>query len=206
MQTPGRKGAAVADRASHARLWLTAGLGAALDLVSKSAGWLWLGGPVDEGGREVVVLPGWLTLVARRNPGIVFGIDFADYLGLGPGVGRALTILLTLATGGLIFYVFAASRSAQRWFHLSCGLVLAGALGNLYDRLVYGHVRDLLQITAHGTIAGLRIDWPYVFNLADVYLVVAVAALALALLWTGERRAPADGDAPRRGGPRREPA
>jgi len=183
MQTPRRKGLAVADRASRWRLGLTAGLGLALDLATKSLGWTFLGGPPESGGREVTLIPEWLRLVAGRNPGIVFGFNFGESLGIGPVAGRALTVLLTLATSALIFYVFAVSRPRQKWLHAWCGLILAGAFGNLYDRLVYGHVRDLIQITAHATVAGYTLQWPYVFNVADVYLVVGVAAVALVYLF-----------------------
>ncbi|GAG47488.1 unnamed protein product, partial [marine sediment metagenome] len=51
MQTPGRKGPAVTDGASHWRLWLTVGLGVAADLVSKYLAWNFLGGPSESGGR-----------------------------------------------------------------------------------------------------------------------------------------------------------
>ena len=184
MQTPGRKGLAVADRSSHIRLWLTVGLGAALDLASKYMAWHWLRGPVEDGGAEYPLLPGWILLIARRNPGIVFGINFADDFGLGTIAGRGLTILLTLATSALIFYVFASSRRNQRWLHLWCGLILAGAIGNLYDRVIFGFVRDMIQITAHFSIGGYTINWPYVFNIADVYLVVGVVAVALVFLFS----------------------
>jgi signal peptidase II len=181
MQTPGRKGLAVTDRLGHRRLWLTVGLGLVADLASKYAGWRLLGGTPDEGGRTVTAIPGWLQFVASRNPGIVFGISFAD--GLGPVAGRLVTILLTLATCGLIFYVFATSRPRQRWVHVWCGLILAGAVGNLCDRIVYGYVRDLIQITGAIRLGCWHFDWPYVFNLADVYLVAGVLAIAAALLF-----------------------
>jgi len=183
MQTPGRKGLAVTDRASHLRLWLTVGLGAGLDLASKYWGWAFLGGPPDDGGRIVTVLPGWLQILCSRNPGIVFGFNFSENLNLGSTAGRVLTILLTVATSVLIFYVFAASRSRQRWLHLWCGLILAGAVANLYDRVVFGYVRDLIQITGQTTVAGATLAWPYVFNLADVYLVTGVIAVAATLLF-----------------------
>ena len=183
MQTPRRKGLAVTDRASHLRLWLTIGIAFALDVASKYLSWDYLGGPFQEGGRQVWLIPNLLCLVASRNPGIVFGFSFADNFGLGPGVSRAITVVLTLATSVLIFYVFAASRPRQRWMHIWCGLILAGALGNLYDRLLFGYVRDLIQITAHKTIAGVTLDWPYIFNIADVYLVFGVIAVALAYIF-----------------------
>jgi signal peptidase II len=181
MQTPRRKGLAVTNPASHLWLWLTVVPAVALDLASKSLGWNYLGGPLEDGGREVALIPDWLRLVASRNPGIVFGLSFAG--SLGPEAGRIATIALTLATSALIFYVFASSLPRQRWIHFWCGLILAGAVGNLFDRLVFGYVRDLIQITAALHLGGLKLDWPYVFNLADVYLVVGVIAVATAFLF-----------------------
>jgi len=183
MQTPRRKGLAVTDRGSHLRLWLTVGLGVGLDLASKYAAWALLGGPPDEGGHAVTVIPGVLQFVASRNPGIVFGLSLAGTLG--PVAGRVATILLTLLTSGLIFYVFASSLPKQRWVHFWCGLILAGAFGNLFDRLVFGCVRDLIQITAAFRLGGLTLDWPYIFNLADVYLVIGVVAVAIVFLFGG---------------------
>jgi signal peptidase II len=183
MQTPGRKGLAVADRRSHLLLWVTVGLGLALDLATKSLGWAFLGGPPESGGREIAVIPEWLRLFASRNPGIVFGFNFSESFGIGATGGRLLTVLLTLLTSALIFYIFAASRPRQRWLHLACGLILAGALGNLYDRLLFGFVRDIIQITAHATIGGMTLQWPYVFNVADAYLVVGVIVVAIVFMF-----------------------
>ena len=158
-------------------------LGLVLDLATKYLGWIFLGGPPEEGGYAVTVIPGWLQLVAGRNPGIVFGFDFGEYLGLGAMGGRIVTILLMIGTSALIFYVFAISHITQQRLHLWCGLILAGAFGNLYDRLVYGFVRDFIQITAHAEIGGTTLQWPWVFNLADVYLVLGVAVVVLSYLF-----------------------
>jgi lipoprotein signal peptidase len=194
MQTPGRKGLAVTDRRGHLRLWLTVAAGLAIDLASKYIGWSFLGGPPAPvgNGHEVEVIPGWLKLVASCNPGIVFGISFAD--GFGETGGRVLTVLLTLVTLGLIFYVFAISLASQRWMHIWCGLVMAGALGNLYDRLFFGFVRDLIQITAHFSFGSVTLAWPYVFNIADVYLVAGVIAVAAAFLFAKRPAAPKEQD------------
>lgn len=187
MPTPERKGLAVTDAGSHLRLWLTVGLGTLADLACKHLAWDYLGGPAESGGRVVTVISGWLRLVASENPGIVFGIDFSEDLGLGPVAGRIVTVVLTLVTSALIFYVFAVSRSRHRWTHVWCGLILAGAMGNLFDRLVFGHVRDLIQMTIE---MGGRPIWPFVFNLADVYLVVGVFAVAWTMLFGPGSREP----------------
>ncbi len=192
MQTPPRTGLAVRDARSHARLWGVAAGGVALDLASKSLLWAYLAGPPDAGGRIVDLVAGFLRLVASRNPGIVFGINLAEWFALGPGAGQILTTVLTVLTGGLIFYVFAVSPRRRRWMHVWCGLILAGALGNLYDRLVYGFVRDLFQFTL--TVGGKAL-WPFVFNAADVFLVLGVGMLAIAIL-RSPRPDEADPDSP----------
>jgi len=190
MQTPGREGLAVTDRGSHLRLWLIVGIGLALDLASKYLAWHFLGEPPVEGpGQPHPIIPGWLNLITSRNPGIVFGFNFGDSLLLGPAAGRVVTVLLTVATTGLIFYIFGASRPRQKWLHLWCGLIMAGALGNLYDRLLFGFVRDFLQIAAHLEVGGMVLDWPYIFNVADVYLVVGVIAVAAGYIFAGHASA-----------------
>jgi len=124
----------------------------------------------------VDVLPGWFRLVASRNPGIVFGIDLGRWLGLGRGAGLGLSVGLTVLTAGLVFYLFAVSDPARRLPAWGGALVLAGAAGNLYDRLLYGHVRDLFLFTV---AVGGRPVWPFVFNAADAFLVVGVALLVV---------------------------
>jgi signal peptidase II len=53
------------------------------------------------------------------------------------------------------------------------GLILAGTVGNLYDRLVFHGVRDFLYF--------YKIEWP-VFNVADCCLVVGAGLLLLQAL------------------------
>jgi signal peptidase II len=74
--------------------------------------------------------------------------------------------------------------------HAALGLVLAGALGNLYDRVVYGAVRDMLHMLPGVRLPmGLRWPnghdevWPWIFNIADVSLLLGVGVLLLVGLW-----------------------
>jgi len=208
MQAPPRKGLAVTSPGSHLRFWTVAALATAADLASKALLWRYLGGPPDEGGRGVEVLPGWFRLVASRNPGVVFGIDLGRWLGLGRGAGLGLSVGLTVLTAGLVFYLFAVSDPARRLPAWGGALVLAGAAGNLYDRLLYGHVRDLFLFTV--TVGG-RPVWPFVFNAADAFLVLGVALLVVEGLRSpcpveGEPRPGRTGPEPCGGQPARPPA
>ena len=57
---------------------------------------------------------------------------------------------------------------------VALGLILGGTIGNLYDRLVFGGVRDFLYF--------YKIEWP-VFNVADCCLVVGAGVLLVQALF-----------------------
>ncbi|MCK6457336.1 MAG: signal peptidase II [Phycisphaerae bacterium] len=118
--TPRAERSAVRDGASHARLWLVAAIGLALDLWSKEWAFSTL---TPESPRTIVkdVLDFQLSL----NPGALFGMGagFAPIF-----IGASVLALM------FVLYLFCHSTPAHRWIHFGLGCVLAGALGNLYDR------------------------------------------------------------------------
>jgi lipoprotein signal peptidase len=71
------------------------------------------------------LLPGVLVLRLSLNPGALFG--------LGPGM-VGLFVVASVAAVAFVGFLFAGSTRRQRVIHLALGLILAGALGNLYDR------------------------------------------------------------------------
>lgn len=73
------------------------------------------------------------------------------------------------------------AAAADRWLCLALGLILAGTLGNLYDRIVFLGVRDFLQ-------------WYYLFNfprfnIADSCLVCGASVLLLQAFFAKEKKA-----------------
>ena len=108
------------DVAAHARLWLPAVGLLALDLWSKQ--WAFTRLAPDE-GRPVI--EGLVEFRRSLNDGAVFG-SFTGYVGV--------FIAASLAALGFVLYMFCLSGRNQRVLHVALGLVLAGALGNLYDR------------------------------------------------------------------------
>jgi signal peptidase II len=113
-----------------------------------------------------VIIPGVLGFTTTVNQGAVFGI----------GQGKVAWFLaFSVLALGIIVWVFATSGARHRVVHLALGLILAGALGNMYDRAVYRGVRDMLKFLCFD-FGGK--DWyPYIFNVADVLLCIGVPLL-----------------------------
>jgi signal peptidase II len=81
------------------------------------------------------------------------------------------------------------TRARDRWAHVALGLVIGGGLGNVYDRLLYGCVRDFLHpLPGVKFPFGLKLMdreghvWPYVSNVADLLLLIGIGML-LVFLW-----------------------
>jgi signal peptidase II len=131
-----------------------------------------------------VVVPHLLELKLVLNPGAVFGF--------GAG-GRWFFAAFTVLAISFALWMFARwTTPRQTLTHVSIGLIIAGGLGNLYDRLVYACVRDFLHplYSLHFPGAGGRPVWPYVSNVADAFLLVGIAFLMLHLWRSAEPPAP----------------
>lgn len=121
-----------------------------------------------------VVVPHILELKLVLNPGAVFGF--------GAG-GRWFFAAFTLFAIGFALWMFARwTRPRETLAHISIGLIIAGGLGNLYDRMVFACVRDFLHPLYSLQFPGGRPVWPYVSNVADAFLIVGIVIL-MAYLW-----------------------
>jgi lipoprotein signal peptidase len=124
------------------------------------------------------------------NTGAVGGLD----LGLGPAESNVAFAVISLAAALAIAWW--ASRPQVRHdggLSVALGLILAGTLGNLYDRLVFGGVRDFLHFWIRDGDRSV-FNWP-VFNVADSCLVLG-AFLLLAQAFFGKAAAAAPEPAP----------
>lgn len=133
----------------------------------------------------MVVVPEVLNFTLVLNPGAVFG--------MGPGK-RMFFVGFTIIALGFGLLMFArGTQVMDRLAHVGIGLVLGGGLGNLYDRLFYGCVRDFLHPLpgwkwpfGWELYAGREI-WPYVSNVADLFLLIGIILL-LIHLWKKDRQ------------------
>src|SRR5437763_9045086 len=108
-----------------------------------------------------VLVSDFFSLVNVTNTGAAFG----SFRGNNTFFIAISSLALVVVLGLLL-----RSRIPDRWRDLSLALLLAGILGNLTDRLIYGHVIDFLLFDLHGPYAH---PWP-AFNVADSCISIAV--------------------------------
>ncbi len=125
-------------------------------------------------GQSLRVWPGVFHLTRVNNTGAAFGML--------KGSAPLLTMVSVVCIAGISavllrdFFMKAPSGGfIHRVRHLALALVLAGAAGNLYDRIRYGYVIDFLDF---------RI-WP-VFNIADSGICIGIFLMILSLFKTGK--------------------
>ncbi len=112
----------------------------------------------------------FLEIVNLRNAGAAFGI--LRFL------GNNFFIVISLLT--IIVLLFILFRGREKPFGL--GLIIAGAAGNLIDRLSRGYVRDFIDFHLG------HYHWP-AFNFADAYLSIGIIILFLDSLFSKKRGA-----------------
>jgi len=110
------------------------------------------------------LIPKVLNLQLTINTGAVFG--------MGKGFRTGFLIIGVIAIV-LITWFFTRSPRHDRVFQFALALILSGALGNLYDRYFFAAVRDMFHM-----LPSTRL-WPWIFNFADIALVVGVCLIIL---------------------------
>jgi signal peptidase II len=141
---------------------------------------LWLLFAFDLAAKSVVPITPFFDLVLVWNKGISYGLFQQD------GALGQWALLLFKAIAVALLWVWLA-RVSSRLSAVSLGLIVGGAVGNAIDRVAYGAVADFAHF--HVTTDTWRFSW-YVFNLADVAIVVGVLGLLYESL-LGDRAAKA---------------
>ena len=128
-----------------------------------------------DGGNRLEILGGFVPLTLAYNRGAAFGISVGDD-------SRWFFIPVTILA--LVLLLVLLRQAAPRdWLRLSSiSMVVAGALGNLYDRVRWNRgVVDFIGPINLGVM-----DWP-IFNVADMSITCGAVLLAISF-WGEERR------------------
>lgn len=141
----------------------------ALDQATKLMAEAWL-----SAYRPVPILP-TLNMTLSYNTGAAFSL-----LAEQPGWQRSFFTVLALAVSIVLMVWLARLGRHFGWQALGVALVLGGAIGNLIDRLAYGHVIDFIDVY-YGSW-----HWP-AFNVADSGIVAGAAILVVESLLVARR-------------------
>ena len=123
-----------------------------------------------------IVIPDFFNLVNVTNTGAAFG-SFRN--------NNTLFIVISSVALLVVLVLLVRRRLPDVWRDVSLALLLAGILGNLTDRLLYGHVIDFLLFDLHIPYAH---PWP-AFNVADSCISIAVVLFVIQSFWAGKRPA-----------------
>lgn len=99
--------------------------------------------------------------------------------------GRLVFIVATvIILGGIIVYL-CLSKNRGKWLNTALAFIISGALGNFIDRIFNngGYVRDMIHVIIE--INGKEY-FPYIFNVADIALVVGAIMLIVDILFIGK--------------------
>jgi signal peptidase II len=130
-----------------------------LDLLTKEAAESYLSDKVYE------PLP-FIKLFLIHNKGAAFGI-FSEL----PDVIRIPLLTITPVIAFFLTYLY-SGREKGSFFSISMGLIGGGALGNLYDRIFLGKVRDFIHLHIG------EFYWP-AFNVADASITLSLLGLLI---------------------------
>mgnify|MGYP001248209295 CR=1 FL=1 len=152
-------------------------LGTALDLATKAWAFQALPDPMD----TRVVIEGWFSFTHATNRGAAFGLF--------QGQHTFFMVVSLLAFVAVPYFVHTSPRNRRGLITAGVlGLILAGVMGNFWDRVVHGFVRDFLDVhtppagTVHDLCERLfgRTVWP-TFNVADIFITVGAISMVLFL-------------------------
>jgi len=111
---------------------------------------------------RLVIIPGFLGIICSGNEGIVFGIAQGN---------NNLFIIFSFAAIAIISWFYRSFNKSGLSVNIALGIILSGAIGNLWDRIFHHHVRDFIDVHV-----GEIYHWP-TFNVADSFICIGVGMI-----------------------------
>ena len=133
---------------------------------------------------SIAVIGGFFNITHVKNTGAAFGL----FAGHANAFRSVFFVAITIGAVILILVIFRRIRQDRILVPLSLAMITAGALGNLVDRIRWGHVIDFLDVYWRAY------HWP-AFNVADSAITVGILLLLVENLFF-DRRKPVTEDVP----------
>lgn len=119
----------------------------------------------DPALQNITVIPGFFHITYAENTGMAWSLM--------SGQTAFLALISAAAVGGMLWYLH--TKHPDKLTSAALALMIGGAAGNLFDRLLLGYVRDFLDFYIFGY------DFP-IFNIADSALCIGVFLLLISAL------------------------
>lgn len=146
--------------------WTIAVGGTIFDLATKAVVFAWVGPP---GSPPRGIIPPVLEFRTSFNRGALWGLGKTL-----PFSSTIFAVLSIIAVIAICYWLFVKGAAIDWRLTTALALIMAGAMGNCYDRLVHGHVRDFV----HFHVDAIDFDFA-IFNFADNMLVAGAVILIL---------------------------
>lgn len=117
-------------------------------------------------GNNYEIIDNFFYLTYVRNEGMAWSLLWG---------ARWLFVIGTLFAIGVLVYFFVITKKNEVLTRYGITFVLGGTLGNLFDRVVFGYVRDFLNFYVFGY------DFP-IFNIADIGVVLGFGLIILEII------------------------
>tara|TARA_B100000767_G_scaffold167103_1_gene156467 strand:- start:120 stop:626 length:507 start_codon:yes stop_codon:yes gene_type:complete len=117
---------------------------------------------VEQGEKLDIYITSYLNLYLIWNKGIAFGLlSFNENM-----IYNIITVLILI----IIFTILIMTIKSKGFVKYSLVIVLAGALGNVFDRIYYSAVPDFIDFHIN------EFHW-FIFNIADIFVTIGVFCL-----------------------------
>jgi signal peptidase II len=120
--------------------------------------------------QTIPLIPGFLNLTYIENPGAAFGL----LANMGHPWRTVLFVVVSIVALTIVIVLFFKCSPEERWSKTALTLILAGAMGNLIDRLRMGVVVDFIDVYWRNW------HWP-AFNIADSAISIGVGMMIIDL-------------------------
>lgn len=128
----------------------------------------WVTKKLVKSSSKILLIKDFLSITYKKNIGIAFGL-FSDL--------NKYVIIIFILFIIFLFVLFILKTNIASYSKNSFVLILAGTVSNLLDRLVRNFVVDYIEV----------LFFPYIFNLADVYIVFGFSLLAYFFIFKNKR-------------------
>ena len=106
----------------------------------------------------------FLNLILVWNQGIAFGLFQSESL-----IYHLLSIVISIVIAFVVYLIYISEKKYEILFY---GLIIGGAIGNLFDRLYFGAVPDFIDLHYK------NFHW-FTFNVSDIWITIGIIGILI---------------------------